>query len=165
VRVRATVAFSSETPLEIAYGGAEPAGGPRLVGDTVNYHDTTAARPYAGSKRKIELVVNGQVVAAKEVPADDQPHQVEFTAPIARSSWVAIRQFPQLHTNPVEVVVAGQPIRVSRKSAQWCLECIDQLWRVRGNNIAAHEREEAQRTFEAAKEIYRKIAAEAPEGS
>jgi hypothetical protein len=135
------------------------------VGDTVNYHDTTAARPYASGKRKIELVVNGQVVAAKEVPADDKPHQVEFSTPIARSSWVAIRQFPQLHTNPVEVLVAGQPIRASRKSAQWCLECVDQLWTVRGKNIAEKEREEAQRTFTAAKEIYRKVAAEAPEGS
>ena len=88
-----------------------------------------------------------------------------FTAEIARSSWVALRHFPQLHTNPVNVLVAGQPIRASRQSAQWCIGCIDQLWRVRGKNIVPAERDEAQRTFEAAKEIYRRIAAEAPEGS
>ncbi len=165
VKVHAKVAFSSETPLEIAYGGAVPVAGARLTGDTVNFHETTGAKPFAGGRRKIELVVNGQPVATREVPADDQSHDVEFTADIARSSWVALRHFPQLHTNPVNVLVAGQPIRASRQSARWCIGCIEQLWRVREKNIAPAERDEARRAFEAAKEIYRQIAAEAPEGS
>lgn len=165
VKVSAKVAFSSETPLEIAYGGATPVAGRRLTGDTVNYHDTTAAQPYAGGKRKVELIVNGMPVAMREVPADDQVHEITFSADIARSSWVAVRQFPQLHTNPVNVIVAEQPIRASRRSAQWCLACIEQLWRVREKNIAPAERDEARRAYEAAKEIYRRIAAEAPEGS
>jgi hypothetical protein len=136
-----------------------------LTGDTVNYHDTTGAQPYAGGKRKIELIVNGLPVATREVIADDQVHELTFSAEIARSSWVAVRQFPQLHTNPVNVIVAGQPIRASRQSALWCIACIDQLWRVREKNIAPAERDEAKRTFEVAKEIYRRIAAEAPAGS
>ncbi len=164
VKVQAKIAFSSETPLEIAYGGAVPVGGQRLVGDTVHYHDTTGANPFASGKRKVELVVNGLVVATREVPADDQLHDVAFTVEITRSSWVALRHFPQLHTNPVNVIIAGQPIRASRQSAQWCIACIDQLWRVREKNIAPAERDEAKRTFEAAKEIYRRIAAEAPAG-
>jgi hypothetical protein len=161
-RVRATVAFSSETPLEVAYGGAEPVLGPRIVGDTVNIHDTTGARPYAGGKRKIELIVNGQSVATREVPADDKLHEVTFTTDITRSSWVAVRQFPQLHSNPVNVLVAGQPIRASRQSALWAIACIDQLWAARHQRIAAAERDEARRAFEEAKEIYRKIALESP---
>ncbi len=165
VKVSAKVAFSSETPLEIAYGGAVPVGGQRLVGDTVHYHDTTGANPFASGKRKVELVVNGIVVATREVPADDQLHEVTFTVEISRSSWVALRHFPQLHTNPVNVIIASQPIRASCQSAQWCAACIDQLWRVREKNIAPAERHEAKRTFEAAKEIYRRIAAEAPVGS
>lgn len=165
VRIQTKLAFSSETPLEVAYGGAMPVGGNRLVGDTVHYHDTTADKPYASGKRKIELVANGQVVAVREVPADDQPHDLGFTIDIKDSSWVALRQFPQLHTNPVSVIVAGKPIRTSRQSARWCMACIDQLWRVREKNIAEPEREEARKAFEAAKEIYRRIAAEAPEGS
>lgn len=163
VKVRVKAAFSSETPLEVAYGTAQPVGGVRLVGDTVHFHDTTGAKP--GSKRKIELIVNGTPVATREVPADDQVHEVAFTADIARSSWVAVRQFPQLHTNPVAVLVGGKPIRASRRSAQWCIECIDQLWRVREKNIAPAERADASQAFEAAKEIYRRIAAEAPEES
>jgi hypothetical protein len=165
VKVHTKLAFSSETPLEVAYGGAMPTGGARLVGDTVNYHDTTEAKPFAGGKRKVELVVNGQVVAVREVPADDQPHDLGITIDLARSSWVALRQFPQLHTNPVNVIVAGKPIRASRQSALWCRACIEQLWRVREKNIAPTERDEARKAFQSAGEIYRRIAAEAPERS
>lgn len=165
VKVSVKAAFSSETPLEIAYGGAVPVAGARLTGDTVNYHDATAAQPYAGGKRKVELIVNGVPVAMREVPADDQVHEISFSAEIPRSSWVAVRQFPQMHTNPVNVLVAGKPIRASRRSAQWCLACIEQLWRVREKNIAVTEREDARRAYESAKEIYRRIASEAEEGS
>ncbi len=75
-----------------------------------------------------------------------------------------------MHTNPVNVIVDGQPIRASRKSALWCIGTIEQLWRVRGQKgpgprIADNEREEAHRTFLRAIETYRKIAAECPEGS
>jgi len=143
VTARAKVAFAAETPLGTSNGGAVPAGKTRLV----------------------ELVVNGVAVASKEVPADDKMHEVEFPVKIERSSWVALRHFPQMHTNPVNVIVDGKPIRASRKSALWCLGTIEQLWRVRGNGIAAPEREQAHKTFLWAIEQYRKIAAEAPEGS
>ncbi|MCB1275322.1 CehA/McbA family metallohydrolase [Prosthecobacter sp.] len=165
VKVSVKIAFSSETPLEIAYGGAVPVAGARLTGDTVHYHDTTGANPYAGGKRKVELIVNGRPVATREVIADDQVHDLTFNVDIPHSSWVAVRQFPQLHTNPVNVIVAGKPIRASKQSAQWCAACIEQLWRVRKRNIAPAEREEAKRTFDKAIAIYRRIAAEAPEES
>ncbi|MBL9142981.1 MAG: CehA/McbA family metallohydrolase [Verrucomicrobiaceae bacterium] len=164
VKVSVKLAFSSETPLEIAYGGAVPVAGARLTGDTVHYHDATGAQPYLGGKRKIELVVNGLPVATREVIADDQLHEITFSAAITRSSWVAVRQFPQLHTNPVNVIVADKPIRASKQSAQWCAACIEQLWRMRERNIIPAEREEAKRTFDEAIAIYRRIAAEC-EGS
>jgi hypothetical protein len=112
----------------------------------------------------VEVVVNGRPVASRMVPADDREHALEFEVPIERSSWVALRQFPQLHTNPVNVIVAGKPIRASRKSALWSIGCIEQLWRMRGQGIASQERDEAKKTFDAAIEQYRKIAAECPEG-
>jgi len=143
VAVKAKVAFASELPLGTANGGNVPPGQTRLV----------------------ELVVNGVAVASKEVPADNQTHDLTFDVNIERSSWVALRQFPQLHTNPVNVLVAEKPIRVSRGSALWCLGTIEQLWRVRGPGIAAHERDEAKKTFDQAIEVYRKLAQEAPEGS
>ena len=119
----------------------------------------------AGKTRLVELIVNGKVVAAQEVPADDKIHDLSFETPIERSSWVALRHFPQMHTNPVSVLVADKPIRASRQSALWCIGVIEQLWRVRGNGIAAQEREEAHKTFLQAIETYRKIAQDAPEGS
>jgi hypothetical protein len=143
VMVKAKVAFGSEMPLGTSKGGFAP----------------------RGKSRKVELIVNGVAVESQEVPADNQVHELTWNTPIDRSSWVALRQFPQLHTNPVNVLVGGKPIRASRKSALWCLGTIEQLWRVRGSGIAAHEREEAHKTFLRAIEEYRKLAAEAPEGS
>jgi hypothetical protein len=163
VAVKATVAFSPETPLEPIYGGAIPVGGPRYVGDTVIMRPTQSLDAvFQRGVRRVEVVVNGGVVASREVSADGAEHVVEFNVPIERSSWLAIREFPQLHTNPVNVIVGGKPIRASRESAQWALGCIDQLWRVRGPRIAAEERADAEKAYEEARAIYRKLAAESP---
>jgi hypothetical protein len=166
VKVKARVAFASELPLGTAKGG-------QLTKDKT---------------RLVEVIVNGRAVASRKVPADDKTHDIEFDVPIERSSWVALRQFPQMHTNPVEVLVSGAPIRASRKSALWCIGTIEQLWRERGDpinmaltpidaefapknvnkrpgRIADAEIDEARRTFQWAIERYRKIAAECPEGS
>jgi EF hand len=139
VLVKVKVAFAAQHPLGTAVGGSEP----------------------RGTSRKVEVILNGVPVAAKDVPADDRDHDLEFTVPIAKSSWVALRHFPSLHTNPVNVIVAGKPIRASRRSAEWCVGVIEQLWRVREKEIAPDERAEAGRTFQKAIEIYRRIAAEA----
>ena len=143
VTAKAKVAFAANMPLGTAKGGTAP----------------------AGKTRRVELVVNGVAVDAKEVPADDQVHELTLEATIDRSSWVALRQFPQLHTNPVNVLVGGKPIRASRKSALWCAGTIEQLWRARNEKIAPEERAEAHRIFLRAIEQYRQIAAEAAEGS
>ena len=139
VSIKAKVAFAAQQPLGTAVGGALP----------------------RGASRKVEVVVNGVPVTAKDVPADDRVHNLEFTVPIAKSSWVALRQFASLHTNPVNVIVAGRPIRASRRSAEWCIGVIEQLWRVREAEIAPDERAEAGKTFQKAIAIYRQIAAEA----
>src|SRR5207244_4419708 len=118
VAVTARVAFSPETPEAVAYGTRAPEGGRRLIGDTVTLHGPRSERQMPGGERLAEIVVNGKAVASRSVPADGREHDLEFRVPIDRSSWVAIRQFPQLHTNSVEVIVAGKPIRVSRQSAR-----------------------------------------------
>jgi hypothetical protein len=171
VTVRARVALASQTPRRVTYGGLVPPGGLRFVGDTVNLHapdrreELAAATIPAGLPRLVEVVVNGRAVATSSISADDAPHDQTFEVPIERSSWVALRQFPQMHTNPVEVIVAGRPIRASRRSALWCVGAIEQLWRVRGRFIAPAEREAARAAFDRAIAQYRRIAAEAPPGS
>jgi len=141
--VKAKVAFASEQQLGTAPGAA----------------------PTKGALRLVELVVNGRAVAKQEVPADDREHDLSFDVAVDRSSWVALRHFPQLHTNSVAVLVAGKPIRASRKSALWCIGVIEQLWKVRGQGILEAERAEAKKTFDWAIEEYKRIAAESPEGS
>ncbi len=141
VEVKATVAFAEHPVLGTANGGKLP----------------------TGKTRTVELIVNGQVAATKEVPADDKPHDIAFDVPIAKSSWVAIRQFPQMHTNPVTVLVGGKPIRASKDSALWCIGTIEQLWRVREKQIAPAERADAEKAFQKALGMYRAIAKEADE--
>jgi hypothetical protein len=143
VKVTAKVAFASEIPLGTAKGGQVP----------------------PGNKRTVELIVNGKVADSIVVDADDRPHELQFNVPIERSSWVALRQFPQMHTNPVNVIVAGKPIRASKNSALWCLGVIDQLWRVRGPDLPENERVEARKTFDKAIDMYKKIAEESEAGN
>jgi hypothetical protein len=110
----------------------------------------------------VELVVNGQVAASQVVPADGQTHELTWDVPISRSSWVALRQFPQLHTNPVNVIVDGQPIRVSADSARWCAATIQLLWENRKSFIASAEQPAAKASYDRAIELFQKIAAESP---
>jgi hypothetical protein len=163
VMVKARVAFSPETPLESAYGAVVPIGGRRHVGDTVIKREAQAQDPlYQRGERLVEVIVNGRVAGSRVVPADGREHAIEVPVTVERSSWIAVRQFPQLHTNPVRVAVAGRPIRASRRSAEWALACIDQLWRERAQRIAPGERADAERAYEDARTIYRRIAAESP---
>ena len=147
----------------MAYGSVVPAGGRKLTGDTVDLHEPRREGQFTreGEPRLVELVVNGRVATTSEVPADGQIHELHFTAAIERSSWVALRHFPELHTNPVEVRVGGRPIRASRRSALWCSEVVEQLWTTRERAIRPAERDEARKAFDRALERFRQIAAEA----
>jgi hypothetical protein len=165
VEVAASVAFASQTPLEVAYGLAMPAGGKTWLGDTVTIHAAKQVTAGVAHERTVELVVNGQPVARATVPADDQVHELKFTASIERSSWIALRQFPQLHSNPVTVLVADKPVRASRSSARWCAALVEQLWRAKQKNITPAERQAAKESFDQAAEIYRAIAEESPDGT
>ncbi|MCO6458346.1 MAG: CehA/McbA family metallohydrolase [Pirellulaceae bacterium] len=157
----ATVAFAPEVPKAVAYGQLLPAAGRRMVGDTVNLHAPRTDELVAGGQRLVELIVNGRVVAKQTVPADGQPHELSWPVRIERSSWVALRHFPQLHTNPVNVIVADQPIRASQASARWCIETIKLLWKNRSRVIAEHERAAAEQTYQKAIQRYERIAEEA----
>ncbi len=163
VQVTARVAFAAETPKAVAYGGVTPPSGRQVVGDTVELHGPRYDELLKGGDRQIEIVVNGQPVASRKVPADGQIHALEFDVPIGKSSWVALRQFPQLHTNPVNVIVAEQPIRATKQSAQWCLDVIDLLWKNRERRISRDERDAARAAYDRAMARYRQILAECAE--
>jgi hypothetical protein len=102
----------------------------------------------------VEVVVNGQAVARREIPANGSVLEVKFSVPIRQSSWVALRILPSSHTNPVFVVVGGKPIRTSRRSAEWCIAAVDQCWTQKSSQIRAEERAEAERAYKFARQAY-----------
>ena len=161
VQVRAKVAFAPAVPKAVAYGTQEPADGRRHSGDTRILHAPRGEEVVQGGERVVEIIVNGQSVAQKKVPADGAIHDLAFEVDVKHSSWIALRHFPQLHTNPVNVLVDGKPIRASRESALWCAESVELLWENRSRFIAEKERAEARAAYDRALATYRKLAAEA----
>jgi hypothetical protein len=127
------------------------------------------AKPYwhiersrRGDSRKVpvEVIVNGHAVAQKEIVADGSVKQMNFDLDIKESSWIAVRILPSAHTNPVFVEVGGQPIRASKRSAEWCMEAIDICWESKKGQIEERNQEAAKLAYDQAKEIYRGILAE-----
>jgi hypothetical protein len=108
----------------------------------------------------VELIVNGQPVAKKNILADGKIRDVELEAKIDRSSWVAVRILPSSHSNPVFVLVDGKPIRASKRSAQWCLDGVEQCWSQKERTYKAAEKDDAKAAYDHARAAYRKILAE-----
>lgn len=115
-------------------------------------------RARLGDTRKVpvELVVNGEAVARREIVADGKPQEVSFDATIGRSAWVALRILPSSHTNPVWVTVGGKPVREA-KSIEWCLRAVDQCRNQKAGRIRASELAAFHRAYDAAKAAYRKL--------
>lgn len=160
VEVTTSVAFAAEQPRAVAYGTLQPPTGQRTVGDTVNLHAPRDTGFVNGGERLVEIIVNGHVAASQKVPADGQRHELKFEIPIQRSSWIAVRQFPQLHTNPVNVIIDNKSIRASRSSALWCAESVRLLWKNRSRFIAESERSAAKDAYQRSLQQYLARAAE-----
>jgi hypothetical protein len=161
VRVRAKVAFVPEVPKGVAHGTLDPAEGRRHVGSTRALFAARTDEAVLGGERKVEIVVNGRAVASRTVEADGAVRDLTFDVPVSASSWIALRHFPQLHTNPVNVIVAGRPIRASAESARWCAESVELLWENRHTKIAQAERADAKAAYDRAIAEFRRRAAEA----
>ena len=108
----------------------------------------------------VELVVNGEAVGRKEIVADGSLKKLNFSVPIQKSSWIAVRILPSSHTDPIFVLVGGKPIRASRRSAEWCLKSVDQAWSQKAPLISAAELPEAKKAYEHARQVYRQLISE-----
>ncbi len=124
------------------------------------YWDIERARLDQTRNVPVEVVVNGQPVARKEIIADGSEQDVTFRVPIEASSWIALRIFPSSHTNPVFVLVGDKPIRASKRSAEWCLKAVDKCWQQKKPHIRKEEQAAAEKAYEAARTAYKKILAE-----
>lgn len=105
---------------------------------------------------RVELIVNGQAVDTTEITADGGWKNVKFQYKINGSSWVALRVFPSVHTNPVFALLNNQPIAV-RKSAEWCRQAVDQCWKMKQGAINPSERAAAEATYQKAREFYERV--------
>ena len=126
------------------------------------YWDVERARVGESRDVPVELIVNGQVVATKRIVADGKLVDVAFETKIERSSWVALRILPSSHTNPIWVMVGDQPVRASKRSAEWCVKALEQCWTQKERTYADAEKPQARQDYEHARQVYRKLLAESP---
>ena len=108
----------------------------------------------------VEVIVNGQPVATKNIVADGKFNDVTFDVKLDRSSWIALRILPSSHTNPIFALIAGKPVRASRQSAEWCRKAVDQCWSQKERTYAEPEKAEARAAYDHAREIYDRILTE-----
>ena len=109
----------------------------------------------------VELIKDGYAVDTQSIPADGSLNDVTFDAPVAKSSWLAVRASGSAHTNPFFVIVDGKPIRASVGSAEWCRKGVDVCWESKKGTYAEAEQEDAQAAYEHARQVYDRIIEEA----
>jgi len=119
-------------------------------------------RARIGSTREVpvELVMNGRVVARKNILADGSVQAIAFDQLVDRSSWLAVRILGSSHTNPIFVLVDEKPIRASRESARWCLAGVNQCWTQKAPKISKAELPDARAAYDHAREVYTRLIAE-----
>ena len=128
------------------------------------------AKPYwhierarIGDTRRVpvEVIVNGHVAATKQIEADGSEQSLSFDVDVPHSSWIAVRILPSVHTNPIFVVVDDQPIRASKRSAEWCRKAVDVCWESKKGQIREEERAVAKQAYDGAAAIYETLIEEA----
>ena len=109
----------------------------------------------------IEVIVNGEVAKTETLAANGEFATFDIDIDIEKSSWVAVRILPSVHTNPIFVHVSDQPIRANKKSAQWCIDSVTACWNSKKNQIRESERNAAKEAYDQATKVYEQILAEA----
>lgn len=109
----------------------------------------------------VELIVNGKPIAREVIEADGKLRKVTFACRIEHSSWIALRILPSSHTNPIFVEVDGEPVRASRRSAEWCRKAVDRCWEMKQPAIREPERAAAAAAYDVARQYYDKAIMEA----
>jgi hypothetical protein len=118
---------------------------------------------------RLEIVVNGQVVATQAAPSSGTRWEIEREVPVERSSWIAARVLgPEhrlvindaqafAHSSPVYCYFGNQPIW-SRQDAEFFVDWIDQLIasvEQRGVFRSPDRRDNVVQLFRKAQAIYR----------
>jgi hypothetical protein len=67
---------------------------------------------------------------------------------------------PAAHTNPLFVIVNAQPIRASRRSAEWCFNAVNQCWTQKAPRMSPADQAKAREAYDHAREVYKKLISE-----
>ncbi len=108
----------------------------------------------------VEVIVNGEVQSTHTLVADGELRDFRVPVSVTKSSWIAIRILPSVHTNPIFVHVGGEPIRANARSAQWCIDAVKTCWNSKVGQIRAEERQAAKQAYDEAEAIYRQVLTE-----
>ena len=87
-------------------------------------------------------------------------YSLEFDVPVSESSWIAARILPAAHTNPIFALIGGKPVRASRRSAEWCLNAVNQCWTQKAPRTALADLGEARKAYDHARETYQRLIGE-----
>lgn len=129
-------------------------------GDARPFWSVEWARIGETRKVPVEVIINGYPVARTELLADGRLEDLEFDVPIEKSSWVALRILPSSHTNPIFVEVAGQPVRASVKSAEWCLAGVRQCRTQKERFMGEDELPDFHAAYDHAEATYQRLVEE-----
>lgn len=124
------------------------------AGQSIDFKLTAAARQNGSPELPVELIVNGYPIAQQLLKADGTTRDLKFSTELKESCWVAVRQFPHAHTNPIYVVVDNKPQSISVESANWCLMGAEQCWRSKQNTYALREQEDARAAYDHARKVF-----------
>ena len=127
------------------------------------YWDVERARIGDTREVPVEIVVNGKVLEKKNVVADGKMYDLAFDVPVSESSWIVARVLPAAHTNPIFALIGGKPVRASKRSAQWCLDAVNQCWTQKTPRIALGDQGQAKAAYDHARDVYRQLIAESPQ--
>jgi hypothetical protein len=119
-----------------------------------------------GDSRQVyaEIILNGEPMASRKIHADGKPAWFETEIGVKQSSWLAVRVLPSSHSNPIFISVGSKPLRASRYSAQWCIDCIEVAWKRLGPRITPASQAEARAAKDHAIATFQKIRSEAAAG-
>ncbi|MBN8730385.1 MAG: CehA/McbA family metallohydrolase [Acidobacteria bacterium] len=152
VRVRAKVAAMLDPEPDAAIRG--------LRVDQKPFWHIERARLGHTRKVPVEVIVNGEPVARREIEADGKLQDVVFDVQVDRSSWIALRVLPSSHTNPIWVTVGDKPVR-ERRSIEWALDAVDRCYKQKIGRIRLAEQGDMTRAYDFAREQYKARLGEA----
>lgn len=129
----------------------------------ISLHADASAFLSDSDEIKLEPIVNGYPVDSLPLKSDGVTRNVRFDYEVQKSCWIALRSFPNVHTNPIYVVVNDKPVRGPIESAKWCLAGVEQCWTAKQHTYKTKEQKDARLAYDHARKAYSAIIKNHPD--